>query len=1265
MIIFKNKIFISLILIIIVIINSYAQNAIDLDGGFVALTPNGNIDDGGWPLGEQYDGVNANSSIWRTATNYVANGGAGWLQLGNPNANETTTIYLRNGITRVNDSQQDPIIYANNDFTGDLYIETRDNIRLQQDHNNGTAINVLNAQNVFINGGTYDSTRRTANDGQFAVNLSGVDNTIKIDNATFLGPDVDQAWVISGGGTGLQLTSPNIVILNNITSEGGMGKQRREGSFDDTSNDAGTWNGGSIGGGNGLTLSGAGSATVYATNLIAEAGDAGNFFVTANRVDNDTINMESSGGSGIVGSSALNIMTGTITGKDAGEATFNSNDGDNFNLNWTANGGDGISGGINAGILTNVVVTSGDGGYLTIEIPTFGSVSYVGNGGSALSGAASGGNISGIFLAGHGSSDFSHQAGNSTISIDGGRSIDNTGLQVTIQNGTYTAGNGGTNVLISSSDSTSTTSITSNGGDGIVGPLTIKNGLFKGGHGGQAVLYTVNSADALANGGNAASISTANGTSFNSVIENGSFTGGNGGNITLTNGSVIANGGFGLYSDLLDTDGDSLFIQSVGGVITTNIGTLIINDGIFTGGSGGRAITDDATGTPLARGGYGAVLAGGTNIINGGSFTYGNAGLTSSSSIDALSSAIKVAIYSSNSILTEINGEVLINGDFAASNNQKLNLNNGRLIGNLYLLNSMTNVAIASAFETSDDQSLIAGDSIGIHEININVSDINEGAVFKNITVTGGTKLSYSNLQFQSAINSNMEILQSTGELEFKNGAKLTTGSQINVGLGTLSSSGDLIIDDNASVDINFNGSSTGKLNVNSGIVDLSASNAKINLTGTPTDTSGTVSYGLFGDSAATTLDQSKINVDFGWLLDTSINPQDSSSSNELVVTYSFILPTNHISQGEFSNSNQYNDVVNYASNTNNFSNLNSLGAVNGKELIKISEINEINASDGVFKDHYQLHNLISARNTEVRSRHGFASSIYQNNRPKGISGPSSKDHSQGWIRSYSVRGDYNASSLFSSHNLDGSGTIIGFDKYYDNILIGIAAGSASSKSYVDSAYASDTDIVNGSIYSTIGGRKKYLDLAFSYGDAKTDVNDVFNITSYDVNASMQSFYIGSGYSLSSNKGLQLTPEISFLYSKYDQDGYLRPGITEKIVDKYTSTSKLLTAGVNIASQYQIDWFNLGLAMIPEFRLHWLHEMNSNESDVINYTLSNGSYSSSLNLRSRDENLLKVGVGLNVWSWFSKNTRLELDYDLTTSDNYKEHLISGKIGIKF
>ena len=87
--------------------------------------------------------------------------------------------------------------------------------------------------------------------------------------------------------------------------------------------------------------------------------------------------------------------------------------------------------------------------------------------------------------------------------------------------------------------------------------------------------------------------------------------------------------------------------------------------------------------------------------------------------------------------------------------------------------------------------------------------------------------------------------------------------------------------------------------------------------------------------------------------------------------------------------------------------------------------------------------------------------------------------------------------------------------------------------------------------------------------------------------------------------------------------------------------------------------------MIPEFRMHWLHEINSNESNTINYTFMNNGNSGSLNVRPKDENLFKVGVGLNIWSWFSKNTRLELDYDLTTSESYKEHFVSAKIGIKF
>ena len=50
----------------------------------------------------------------------------------------------------------------------------------------------------------------------------------------------------------------------------------------------------------------------------------------------------------------------------------------------------------------------------------------------------------------------------------------------------------------------------------------------------------------------------------------------------------------------------------------------------------------------------------------------------------------------------------------------------------------------------------------------------------------------------------------------------------------------------------------SGKLYVNSGIIDLTSQNSKINLIASPSQISGNISYGIFGDNASSTLDQRK-----------------------------------------------------------------------------------------------------------------------------------------------------------------------------------------------------------------------------------------------------------------------------------------------------------------------------------------------------------------------------------------------------------------------
>ena len=84
--------------------------------------------------------------------------------------------------------------------------------------------------------------------------------------------------------------------------------------------------------------------------------------------------------------------------------------------------------------------------------------------------------------------------------------------------------------------------------------------------------------------------------------------------------------------------------------------------------------------------------------------------------------------------------------------------------------------------------------------------------------------------------------------------------------------------------------------------------------------------------------------------------------------------------------------------------------------------------------------------------------------------------------------------------------------------------------------------------------------------------------------------------------------------------------------------------------------------MVPEFRLHWLREF-SPDMDDISYTSAIGS--DTLSVRSREENLLKFGVGLNVWNWHFYAAKFQVDFDRIQGSEYTENLFSGKVSLSF
>ena len=43
----------------------------------------------------------------------------------------------------------------------------------------------------------------------------------------------------------------------------------------------------------------------------------------------------------------------------------------------------------------------------------------------------------------------------------------------------------------------------------------------------------------------------------------------------------------------------------------------------------------------------------------------------------------------------------------------------------------------------------------------------------------------------------------------------------------------------------------------------------------------------------------------------------------------------------------------------------------------------------------------------------------------------------------------------------------------------------------------------------------------------------------------------------------------------------------------------------------------------------------------------------------------RFGVGVDVWSWKYRNTKLEVDYDALIASEYTQNVISGKITVRF
>jgi len=320
----------------------------------------------------------------------------------------------------------------------------------------------------------------------------------------------------------------------------------------------------------------------------------------------------------------------------------------------------------------------------------------------------------------------------------------------------------------------------------------------------------------------------------------------------------------------------------------------------------------------------------------------------------------------------------------------------------------------------------------------------------------------------------------------------------------------------------------------------------------------------------------------------------------------------------------------------------------------------------GLFADHISERTRSYLRNknwaSPSSSPQGAKGSKYAVDIPPGY---------EAWGRGYGSYFNQGETAGFGGYDATVGGAVLGADKKFSNLLLGLGGGYAHTTLQENWGRVSESDTLYGTAYAALNSEHTFLEVSGNYAftDVTTGADPRVGDYEGDFNAYTASLYLGGGIGFSTFKdSVLITPEASLLTTFYDRDGYTENALStdgswpDKIYDAYDQTSYLSSLGLTLSMIEKIESFDLEMEFQPELRAHWLHEFNA-EMDNETYIMA-GSPQEAV-LQAREENLAKLGGGVRFSSWESDSLEIGLDIDVVLGEDYEAYIGSAKLLHRF
>jgi hypothetical protein len=734
--------------------------------------------------------------------------------------------------------------------------------------------------------------------------------------------------------------------------------------------------------------------------------------------------------------------------------------------------------------------------------------------------------------------------------------------------------------------------------------LLTDSSTLTGGHGLEA---DSNRYDAYASGGNALTL-----IGSSAVISNGTYRGGNGGSADVSaSHSGYAQGGHGLYA---------------------SNSTAVIHSGSFSGGLAGQVNGETESG------GVGLVAIDGSSITN------------HSGNFSSLSGAEAVVLQ--NSDLTSFGGLYASGGLLSSTTGS--NTNTLGLFGGTFSSISLVNGS-SNGVQLITASNVVVSTSINQTGGRVEINNI-EDAAFKNLSISGGTMEFTQDLSLTGSLT-----LNTAGSKAKFQGLELGNNATVNLGTGQIEAAGafNLLSGSSLNVDIvtNLSGSitaDTASFSTNSSVY-IDASQAAFS-TGSSTNTFLSTTNGLSGFSTNDVL--------------TEVQLTDNTNVVGRTTFGGFLLDANNLSAifNTATLSNYWNATGQLAVFADELESLapsemdaliNNLGAAGSKSAIEETYFTTLNTFQTTKQGLNAAVGLSLSRGTEFREQLRLPSS--------GANGPEEdlQNDWRFWAKYYGQFYSRGQDGLNAEYDSQMHGGVIGMDKSFGNLLVGISGGMGNYTITADTDAEQNMDAYQGALYATYGKEHAYIDVGLAYGMNEVDSQTAAPfVLDGQFDTHLISSYLGGGWGFEvPSIGTIITPEASVRYTLYQQDPYTETSTTAapRSFDDFDADSLTGSIGVNAAMLNTTALSSFAFKL--EGRAHWIREFNPQPGDL-SYKLVGGSSDYLIAYPELDEDTIQLGFGFTFYNsakGSKKNVLLRLDFDELFGKDFNSHNLSAKV----